>query len=152
MEKAWLKVTLVRNYGPVGSIQIELHSEQSFDVNKGLIEFDQLTEAAQRMADHYTEHHVPKLKPTEHRAPVVTTVEVGADRMYVTMDKGKKYLKVICGQWTEHGVNMWPEAMKACGIRFEQIPEDGHKFKEGTKAVVEMEDGKPRRVVKFVTS
>lgn len=67
----------------------------------------------------------------------------------VTMKDGKKYYKVKGGEYSEHGINFWPEHMKACGIDPRAIPDDGYKFKEATNATVEFVNGKPKRVLKL---
>lgn len=148
MPQTFIKVSLTRDFGAVGKMTIEAQAQTPVDANKGLIEFDAITVQINNLFDHFIDQHLPRMKSTP--IPTSNTVLVDAEKMYVTLDKGKKYVKVICGEWREHGVVFWPEHLKACGIDIRSIPDSGHVFKEGTKAEIEIVGGKPKRVLKLV--
>lgn len=145
--KSFLKLETTRKYG-TGEITISLQMDTPTDVDKGLIELDLLLDQSNRMFEHFIEHHLPKWnKPIPNEN--VTTKLIPATEIRVTMDKGKKYYKVAGGEYTEHGINFWPEHMKQCGVNPKLIPDEGYKLKEGTQALIEMVDGKPKRVLKL---
>lgn len=67
----------------------------------------------------------------------------------VTMKDGKRYYKVKCGTWQEHGVAFYPEHMKASGINPALIEDTGYEFKGPTNAIVQMVKGQPKRVIRL---
>jgi len=76
-----------------------------------------------------------------------TTVTVACTRMNVEVKNGKRYYKVRCGEWQQHGVNYWPETMRLNGVDPTKIPLEGYTL-DGYLADVEIEDGKAKRVLK----
>lgn len=146
--KHTLQVTLTRRYGTV-DLNLTLTAERLLDSEKGLPEYDNLMSQAELYFEHFVEHWLPRVgKPAEFNAMQTKTVD--ALEIRVTMSKGKKYFKVAVPAYEEHGIPFWPEHMIACGIDPKEVPMDGHKCKEGTKALLEMVDGKPKRVLKLI--
>lgn len=149
MPDSFLKVRMVKNLGVVGEIEIELGGNVLIKDGQGLVEFENLVTTIHGMMNHYMEHHATNQRIASEEAAMLTKT-LQADEIRVTMDKGKRYYKVATPEYSEFGIPFWPEHMKACGIDPRLIPDDGYKLKEGSKAVIEMVDGKPKRVLKLV--
>lgn len=149
MSDAFIKVRLTKKLGAVGEVEVELGGNVLIkDGTGGLLEFEYLVNMGEGMIKHYMEHHTTNSRILGGED--VITREFDAIEIRVTMDKGKRYWKVATPEYSEFGIPFWPEHMKACGIDPKNIPDEGHKCKEGTKAIVEMVDGKPKRVLKLV--
>jgi hypothetical protein len=69
----------------------------------------------------------------------------------VVSKNGKKYVKVHGGQYSKFGVPAWPEPLEAVGLDVEAMqPGQNYMLPQGySKAKIELEDGKPKRVWKF---
>jgi hypothetical protein len=142
-----LQVQVTRKFGSV-DVTLTLTAERMIDSEKGLPEFDNLIDQTNLYFDHFRDNHLPNMN-TVAANPVITQI-MPALEIRVTMDKGKRYWKVATPQYQEHGIPFWPEHIKASGIDPKAIPDEGHKCKEGTTALVEMVDGKPKRVLKLI--
>jgi hypothetical protein len=81
--------------------------------------------------------------PGEHRYPVVGIVK--------SEEKGRFYYKVLCGEWTAHGVRVWDEVLKTTGVDFDALKCDKHVFK-GFATVAFTKDGKPAKVTSLELS
>jgi len=148
--KSSLTVNITRNYGTGGSVSISMAAERMIDKDTGMVEFDELISRANLYFEHFDMAYLPHMRFTTQDTAKTETMP--ALEIRVTMEKGKRYWKVATPQYQEHGIPFWPEHMKESGIDPRQIPDDGHKCKEGTTAVVEMVNGKPKRVLKLVAS
>lgn len=142
-----LQATVTRQFGSV-TLSLTVTAERLLDSEKGLPEFDNLIAQTNLYFDHFRENHLPNMN-TVAANPIITQT-MPALEIRVTMDKGKRYWKVATPQYSEHGIPFWPEHMRDSGIDPKQIPDDGHKCKDGTLALIEMVDGKPKRVLKLI--
>lgn len=146
-----LQIKLTRHYGAGGSLEIQLSSDRLVDDTGGLPEFDAMIEQANRMFDHFHSAHLPHM-----RFAAVDNTEtkyLDAIEVRVTIDKGKRYVKVACAGYEEHGIAFWPEHMKANQPPLDPKtfpPVEGYKCKEGTKVLVEIVNGKPKKVLKII--
>lgn len=75
--------------------------------------------------------------PGSFRYPVVGIVK--------SREKGKDYFKVLCGEWTMHGVRVWEEVLSTTGVDFEQLPYEKTTFK-GFATVKFDKNDKPEKV------
>lgn len=150
MKEAYIRVSLSKDFGVHGFLTLEAQGAAPVPVEAGILEFDQLTDQLNRYFKHYMDNH--QITQVVNNRPIERSneVEVIGDEIRVTMDKGKRYYRVICGEWREHGVQFWPEHMKQNGIDPKQIPDEGYKFRAPCKVIVQTVDGKPKRVLKIV--
>lgn len=66
------------------------------------------------------------------------------ERVAVSMEGGKRYIKLIAGKWSKHGVVVWPEVLAEAGINHLKIPAEGFLPKTW-KALISVDDnGKPK--------
>lgn len=144
-----LNVKLVKEYGGI-KLEIQLTSERMVESEKGIPEFESMVSNAVEYFKFFEENKLPHLGNFTMKGLSLQTQIMEALQIRVTMDNGKKYYKVTTPQYQEHGIPFWPEHMKECGINPKAIPDDGHKCREGTKVVIEMVDGKPKRVLKLI--
>lgn len=66
------------------------------------------------------------------------------DTLNVEVKDGKHFFKIRGGQYSRHGVRVWPEVLKAAGINPETVPADGMPLDR--ECEVSIEDGKIRKV------
>lgn len=144
-----INVSLTKSLGAVGEITVQLQGDRMVSDGEGLVEFEAIVTMGHTMIGHYMEHHATNQRLMNEQAQLITKT-MPAIEIRVTMEKGKRYWKVATPEYSEFGIPFWPEHMKACGIDPKQIPDDGYICKEGTTAVIEMVDGKPKRVLKLV--
>lgn len=147
--KHTLSIDLMKEYGAI-TLTVKLTAERMVEHDKGIPEFDEQIGQAVEYFKFFEENHLPNLGNMTNKGLSIETQIMDALEIRVTMDKGKKYWKVATPQYSEHGIPFWPEHMKQCGIDPKQIPMEGHKCKEGTKAIIEMVGGKPKRVIKLI--
>ena len=144
----YLKITVTRNYGTAGTVTFELSHGKAIAHDMGLVESNLMFDQMENIIESFEINRLPHLRP----APQANgnTITVLAEKIAVNMKDGKRMYNVICGEWREHGVPFYEEHMKDCGINPKNVPDEGHIFKEGTKAILEMRGDKPRRVLKLV--
>lgn len=66
------------------------------------------------------------------------------ERVAVSIEGGKRYIKLIAGKWSKHGVVVWPEVLAEAGINHLKIPDSGFLPKTW-KALISVDDnGKPK--------
>jgi hypothetical protein len=147
--KHTLNVELEKQYGGI-SLRIQLTSERVVESEKGIPEFESMVSNAVEYFKFFEETKLPSLGNFTHKGLSIQTRVFKALDIRVTMDKGKRYYKVATPEHQEFGIPFWPEHMKECGINPKDIPDEGHKCKEGTNAIIEMVDGKPKRVLKLI--
>ncbi|MFA6198705.1 MAG: hypothetical protein WC734_06190 [Patescibacteria group bacterium] len=64
-------------------------------------------------------------------------------QLNVTIDKGKRYVKALCGDWNEFGLVIWPELAARKHIDLDIVPVTGYKPKT-MEVKVSVTNGKPR--------
>ena len=141
-----VKVVMHRNYGRT-DVSYEVESNL-VPVEGSIVTADLLTAVLLRYFTHFEEQTLVQIKgakPHKH----IEEQTVTATSLAVNMKAGKKLYNVMCGVWMKHGVPFYEEHMKAAGINPKEIPDDGLQFNDGTKVIVELEDGVVKRVVGF---
>lgn len=144
----YLKVQVKRNYGNGNEVVIELSATKAVPSDLGLVEFDLMVEQINSLFDHFAIKHLPSMRfsaPSEEEIRLLPAVE-----LRVKLDKGKRYILVCTPEYSEFGINWWPEDMKTAGINPKTIPEDGYKCKEGSLAEVKFQNGKPKKVIRII--
>ena len=144
-----------RDFGAGGVLKIML-SEKDVSLASQTVAFMELCKDADDMMDMYMKAN-PALDivgrgavgDTGRIVPTTTTERIIATRIDVTMKGGKRLYKVKGGRYSEHGINFFPEHMKANGINPKMIPDEGYTFKGETWMIVEFEGGQPKRVIKL---
>lgn len=81
--------------------------------------------------------------PGSQRYPVIGIVK--------SKDKGKDFYKVLCGEWTMHGVRVWDEVLKTTGQDFETWPYERLTC-TGFATVKFSDAGKPEKVTSLEIS
>lgn len=148
--------------GAVGTLEVVLQA-QGFhapqDLNPVFMEFvrradDLLHLYAQSeiVRATFSGEPIPNGGSSYRSSKVSAELRLPASQITVTMEKGKVRYRVLCGQWTEHGVPFYEEHMKQCGINPKNIPIEGYTFKQETFAIVQMEGDTPKRVVRLEKS
>jgi hypothetical protein len=147
MEK-FLKVSLTKNFGNGNSITIEMQGTKAIPADQtGLPEFDAMVVRINDMVEHYAVEHLPRLT---FNATAGQTTLLDALRVDVTIDRGKRYVKVSTPQYNDFGIQWWPEDRKAAGLKEDWPPPEGYVCKKGSKVEVLMVDGKPKKVIKII--
>lgn len=145
-----LKVSITRHYG---SVSVEMGLESDFEISSPAARkaaYDTLISAVNSEHDRLSAGgSIPQssggISSSGGGGREVLTV--ACTRMTVEMKSGKRYYKVQCGEWQQHGVNYWPETMRLNGVDPTKIPDVGYSL-DGYMADVEMVDGKAKRVLK----
>lgn len=146
---SYLKVVITKDYGLV-QVTIELSGAKQIGVvDSGLPEFTAAVTKINSMFDLYAVEHLPKLRATASIGNVVLLDAISID---VTIDKGKRYVKVRTPEFSEYGIAWWKEDMKAQDLDINTFPPlTGYKCREGSKVEVLMrEDGKPKKVIRVI--
>ena len=146
--KGILTVRVKRDYGIAGEVEFSATSGEAVALEGSKITYDLLTAKVLGAFDHFEDYILKDIKGAKKVADV-TEVTVPATEITVEKTNGKTRYRVKCGQWMKHGVDFYPEHMKAQGINPAEIPEGGQVFSHGTMALVQLEDGIPRRVLKI---
>lgn len=144
----YLKVKMTRDYGTAGKLEIELLHRKVIAHTDGLVEFNLILDQMEMLIEHFEINRLPALRPAARSD--ANSMIVPAERIKVSMKDGKRLYNVVCGEWREFGVPFYDEHIIACGINPAKIPDTGHIFHKGTKAVVEMKGDKPKRVINLV--
>lgn len=144
-----LKASVRKDFGAGVVLVVELGSINPVKHDAALVEFNLLADCAVGMVEHFMDHQATDMKIIGQQT-AGTLVTVPATEIRVKMEKGKRMWSVICGTWQEYGVPFYPEHMKQSGINPLLIPDEGYIFKKQTKAVVQLEGGKAKRVIKLV--
>jgi hypothetical protein len=147
--KHTLAIDLTKEYGGL-SLTMHLTAERLVEPEKGLPEFENLVSCAVEYFRFFEENKLPHLGNMTTKGLSMQTQTFPALEIRVKIEKGKRYWHVTTPQYQEHGIPFWPEHIKDSGINPKDIPIEGHKCKEGTQAVIEMVDGKPKRVLKLI--
>jgi len=149
--KGLVSVKITRDYGLAGTVEYQAVSDSHVPMEGSTIQADLLTSQVLKWFDHFEAQVLPTIKGAKKVADV-STVVVPAEEIAVEMKDGKRRYRVKCGQWMKHGVDFYPEHMKACGIDPRAIPDDGYKPRAGTMAHVQLEGGVAKRVLKLVAA
>ncbi len=148
----YIKLTIRKDFGAVGVVELEIQSTKAVDDSEGMVEVDAMTTSINAYFDHIINEHLPKMRGVPLLKDGILTV--AAMSMYVKMDKrNKPYIAVKCGEWQEFGLPFYPENFKPQGISIEAVlsaGEGGHIFKDGTTCEVMVEGGKAKKVVKII--
>jgi hypothetical protein len=147
--KSSLTIRLSKSFGVGGILDIELSAERMIDEGQGLAEFDLLIDRAERMFEHFNQHRLPHM--TALTEVMKQTQTLPALKATLTLDKGKRYCKILTHGYEEHGIPFWSEHMTACGLNPKTFPPDeGYTFKPNTMMEVEIVNGKPKKVLKLI--
>lgn len=144
----YIKVTITRAYGEGNSVTIESGASKSVLHNEGIVEFDMLVEQINTYFDDFELKHLPHMRFSKAHTEDIRQLK--AISVGVTLDKGKRYIKVFTPEFMEYGIQWWPEEMKEAGVNPRAIPDTGYKCKEGAIAWVLFKDNKPKKVIKVV--
>jgi len=151
-EQEFLQVTVTRG---IGNEQVAITLGSGFAIHSGAgrsVGYDRLFSAINIEFDRYIRDRLPQQNgdPDIGMFKGNTTEKwVDVTRLDVEVKSGKRYFKVKCGQWQQHGVNYWPETMKAHGRVPANIPLEGIDL-AGYKALVQMEGENPKRIVQLI--
>lgn len=148
--KVGLKVRMSRNYGTT-TVEFEL-SAADVEIDGQSIQADLLTSKIIANFAHFEEQTLKQLGKSAKPAVEYNELKVPATKLYYQLKEGKRSYRVACGQWSKFGVSIYPEVMEKCNINPKEIPEDGHEFPKGTFAIVQLENGEPKRVINLVTT
>jgi len=146
--ESYIKVKVQRNYGNGNFVEIEAASGKAVPTAEGTVEFDLMVEQINRYFDHFSMVHLPNMRfsaPDGEEIKLMPAVEVR-----IRLDKGKRYVLVCTPQYSEHGINWWPEDMKKAGINPKVIPDEGYKCKEGSMAEILFVNNKPKKVLRII--
>lgn len=153
MTPRMVQVTITRSRdigGRVGEVSITLTTTEAVQLDTATVCAVTMIDQAEGILNGWLEANDIKAVMTGAVSPTANPVMVfPASEICVTMKDGKRYFKVKGGEYSEHGINFWPEHMKANGIVPGLIPDSGHTCKPGTTMVVEMVEGKPKRVLRL---
>lgn len=151
-ETEFLSISIERS---VGNEKVTLSLGSHFAIGSGAgrsVSYDRLIDAINIEFDRYIRDRLP----SQQAQPGVgqtsgsrSEVWVDVERLDVEVKSGKRYFKVKGGQWQQHGVNYWPETMKAHGRVPANIPLEGIAL-PGYKMLVEMDGNNPKRVLQLV--
>jgi len=144
----YLKVTIKRNYGNGNEVIIEVANGKVVNTAEGIVEFDLMVEQINRYFDHFSMVHLPNMRFSSPDGEVIKLLD--AIRLDVSKDKGKTYYKVSTPEYSEFGIQWWPEDMRKAQFNPRLIPEDGYQCKEGSKAEVLFVNGKPKKVLRII--
>lgn len=145
----YLKVTRTVHYGAGGDLTVEVSSGKAVPP-ESLVEFNIMIDQLNSYFEHFEVNRLKEVRGATVPNPTNSTVTVAAEEIRVKIDHRGKFFSVPCGEWQEHGVAFYAEHMKACGIDPEKIPIGGYKFKKAVDVVVEIVNGRPKRVLRVV--
>jgi hypothetical protein len=89
--------------------------------------------------------------------PTMPTTNIGAgsgewyeiDRLSVTIDKGKRYVKAHFARWEEYGLPIWPEVAKKINFVLDKVPLEGYKPRTKLEAFVVTDDKNRARIAQL---
>jgi hypothetical protein len=146
----YLKVSIKRNYGNGNEVVIELSHGKAIPHDQGIVEFDIMVTKINELFDQFAIKHLPSMRfsaPSNEQIKMLPAI-----RLDVTMDKGKRYIKVSTPEYSEYGIQWWPEDMRAANINPKNIPDEGYQCKEGSMAEILFVDGKPKKVLRIIAA
>lgn len=76
------------------------------------------------------------------------TIRFHGDTLSLEVKDGKTYFKIRGGQYSRHGVRVWPETLKAAGIDPASVPADGLALDRECEC--QIQDGKIRKVTNIL--
>jgi len=141
-----IKVTVQRDYG-VTTVTFEGY-ELNVPFEGASISYDLMTTKVFAALDHFEAHTLPHLRASKATTNM-TTIESPANKIVVSMDKGKKRYNVIGGKFTQFGVPFYEEHMKEGGINPAEISDDGEELPAHSVMIIETEGGKAKRVLRI---
>lgn len=75
---------------------------------------------------------------------IVSDAWYDVEHVFVSIEKGKRYIKLQCGKWLEYGVVCFPEVLTKAGIPHDKIPDAGFKPTTWKARIIEREKYPPR--------
>jgi hypothetical protein len=146
MDKVKITWTVTRKIG-LQDVTLTLESEAPFGTS--LIEIDLLQGKCEEAIKHYINQYVPKMAvaPKPGVGQVGETETLPADRLEVRVEKGVRLFRVMGGKYGKHGVPFYDEHIKMGGVEPKDIPDVGWNLKDKYTFTVELEGGKPKRVL-----
>ncbi len=153
-EQRVVSMKISKHYGGV-TIELGISSQFTIQSARALsAAFDTLAADLKAQFEAQERLLLPTLTPPQQQAASSRQQPAGGYTITFvgdTLDKevkgGKEYFKVRGGQYSRHGVRVWPEVLKAAGIDPASVPADGMPL--GRTCEVEIADGKIRKVTKI---
>lgn len=139
-------VSMTRDYG-ITTVTFALESDL-VPVDGNIVTNDLLTAVVLRHFTHFEENTLKEIKGAALKKEYDEEWQT-ADRIAVGMVDGKRMYNVIGGRFQQRGVPFYEEHMKEGGYNPKEIPDDGVKLPNGTKMLIQFENGKARRVLKL---
>ena len=147
----YYNVKITRRYGPLDfsvDATVDLTPE-GLTGTTASAQIEKVLTAVNAIHDHYAAQHAPKIKAVQTSSVEPTTLRTEkAQAVHKELRQGKRYFKVHGGAFSQYGVMIWPEQLKAADIEPDTIPDDGLTL-TGMEMLIEMKDTKPWKVVKL---
>ena len=148
MDKVKVTWSVTRKIGNE-DITLTLEGEEVF--GSVLIATDLLMGKAIDTFKHYINNYAPNPTNNPGVGQTASNTEVlPADKLVVRMEDGKRLYKVFGGKYSKHGVPFYDEHIIAGGVEPKDIPDVGWNLKGKYNYQVEVQDGKPKRVLKLI--
>lgn len=129
----------------VGNDSVEFTASATVPAGSEEAATDRLNMLVVNAANQFVNVYAAALPADKSNSP---TVDANAtwypvERVAVSIEGGKRYIKLIAGKWSKHGVVVWPEVLAEAGINHLKIPAEGFLPKTW-KALISVENGKPK--------
>lgn len=149
MDKVKITWTVTRKFGNE-DCTLTLEAEEVF--GSALIAADLLQSKAIDTFKHYINNYAPSMQqqPNGVGQSSSTVERLPADRLEVRMESGKRLYKVFGGKYSKHGVPFYDEHILKGGVEPKDIPDTGWKLTGKYDFEVEIEGGKPKRVLRLI--
>lgn len=149
MDKVKITWTVTRKFGNE-DCTLTLEAEEVF--GSAMIGADLLQSKAIDIFKHYINNYAPTMKqqPDGVGQSSSTIERLPAERLNVRMENGKRLYKVHGGKYSKHGVPFYDEHILKGGVDPKDIPDVGWNLKDKYDFEVEIENGKPKRVLRLI--
>jgi hypothetical protein len=157
MTKETIKVTETRDYG---AVQISFGLERTVYV-RGELELKRMHQSTRQVLadlhEHYVNDALPKIalpdafNPDAQSGALPAVGQEYHDLVALSHsvdDQGRHVVKGKCGPWTEYGVRIWPEVLKAAGLDHDGLPLGVTEMTGHCR--VYMKEGKPRKITEII--
>lgn len=129
----------------IGNDSVEFTASATVPAGSEEAATDRLNMLVVNACNHFVNVYAAALPADKSNSP---TVDANAtwypvERVAVSIEGGKRYIKLIAGKWSKHGVVVWPEVLAEAGINHLKIPAEGFLPKTW-KALISVENGKPK--------
>ena len=133
----------------LGGLKVSFGWAGEFDLttDEGLVEaYRYAVDMVNRAFSDFGATNLPKM-PAVQNAPQETEKFFG-ERVITETKDGKKYHKVMGGQFTKYGVRVWPEALRAAGIDPDALSSDA-PFSLNRDCYCTVNEGRPGKVTRI---